>query len=417
MVLNVSASASVSVGTYQVTMRAAPGALSSTATIVTSLSVVVRPASSSNGNVLLDWSACDPPLWLAGQDGTGAWQRLQSVTGTFRFSVTTGRGGFAFVTGVEPLAVRYMTQSELTDRPIDMCPPNVPTKVVRGRGEHLGANQTWFYALGGGTASSTNFAPDFSIAGVRYGEQDLFGWTLFGTGYRGVVRRNVDIPDGQSLPESVNLLGPEAFAAAREAFTISGVVGSGESPKHTMNYLTGSASISNALYTSTAHGFGPAVFGVPPEQQESDDFHYLTVISAGSSSLRSTSVSFRAFQARTLALPPVIATPVLVQLSAPYKRLQASLGVLPAAYNGSVEFRYSDGRRSMSVTASNGYLGTGSAVLAVPDLSPVSEFSSPTVIPAAIGVSWSITLEGSADATSLCTEGRTSVQLRRSGVF
>ena len=308
-------------------------------------------------------------------------------------------------------------QKHRHDRPIDMSPPDVPTKIVRGRGEHLGANQTWFYAHGGGTASSTNFAPDFSIVGVGYGEQDFFGWTPFGTGYRGVVRRNVDIPDGQSLPESVNLLGPEAFAAAREAFTINGVGGAGESLRHTMAFRTGSACISNALYTSNGQGFGPAVFGVPLDQQESDDFHFLTVISAGSSSFRSTSVSFRALQTRTLALPPVITTPVLVQLSAPYKRLQASLGVLPTAYNGSVEFRYSDGRRSMSVTASNGYLSGGSVVLAVPDLSPVSEFSSPTIIAAATGVSWSITLEGSADATSLCTEGRSSVQLRRSGVF
>ena len=71
----------------------------------------------------------------------------------------------------------------------------------------------------------------------------------------------------------------------------------------------------------------------------------------------------------------------------------------------------------MSVTVSIGYLGAGSVVLAVPDLSPVSEFSSPILIPSSSGVSWSITLEGSADATSLCTEGRTSMQLRRSGVF
>ena len=204
-------------------------------------------------------------------------------------------------------------QKHRHDRPIDMSPPDVPTKIVRGRGEHLGANQTWFYAHGGGTASSTNFAPDFSIVGVGYGEQDFLGWTPFGTGYRGVVRRNVDIPDGQSLPESVNLLGPEAFAAAREAFTINGVGGAGESLRHTMAFRTGSACISNALYTSNGQGFGPAVFGVPLEQQESDDFHFLTVISAGSSSFRSTSVSFRVLQARTIALPPVITTPVLVQ--------------------------------------------------------------------------------------------------------
>jgi hypothetical protein len=314
-----------------------------------------------------------------------------------------------------PLTVRYLTQVELTARPIDMCPPVAGTKTVRGRADHTGQGQQWFYRLGGGSGSSTNATPNFAITGVLAGVHDFVAWSQLGGGFRALIRRDLNIPDGESLSESVDVIGPESFPVAHELFSVIGVVSAGESLTHSMAYLTRSDCTFNELYASGAHGFTPTVFGIPAAVQRPDDYHYLTVISAGASSYRSVSASFQAFQQRGMTLPPVINAPTMLALPGPYKRLQAAFGALPAAYNGTVELRYNDGVRTVLVQASNGYIAAPTVTITTPDLSGVAGFPIANAISPSATVLWNATLNGGAETVSLCTQNRTSVLGRRSG--
>ncbi|MBL0171987.1 MAG: hypothetical protein IPP90_14945 [Gemmatimonadaceae bacterium] len=413
--LDVSASADINAGTYTVALRAIPSALMPSAMRVAFVPVVVHPRSTSVGNVLLDWSKCETPEWVAGQDGSGPWLRLDPVAGTFRFTVTQPRGGFAYVATNAPLTVRYLSQAELTNRPIDMCPRDLTTKTVRGHANHPGSGPQWSYHLGGGSGFSTNTAPDFTISSVRPGVHDLVGWSQPGAGFRALLRRDLNIPDGESLTEPVDLLGPESVAVAREVLSIIGAVSGGESLTHSMAYLTRNACTASDLYASAPHGFAPNVYGIPALAQRADDFHLLTVVSSGITTYRSVSVSFHTLQPRTLTLPPVMNAPTMLVLPGPYKRLQASLGALSTVYNGTVELRYHDGARTVLVQASNGYLAGSTMTITTPDLSGVTGFPTANTISPSATVSWTVTVSGGDETASPCTENRTSVLARRLG--
>ena len=72
---------------------------------------VTPPA--SGALVLLDWSGCVAPTWVALQDGTGPWTRLTSSSATYVGSVASSVGGIAYVTDGN-VFVRYMMKAELS---------------------------------------------------------------------------------------------------------------------------------------------------------------------------------------------------------------------------------------------------------------------------------------------------------------
>ncbi|MEQ1692831.1 MAG: hypothetical protein ABMA00_16185 [Gemmatimonas sp.] len=414
VVLDISATVTALAGTHILALRAQPSLLTSSAVRVASVPVQVRAASTAAGNVLLDWSSCDAPAWVAGQDGSGPWLRLDPVSGTFRFSVTQGKGGFAYASPAQPLVVRYLTQSELTARPINMCPPTPGLKTIRGRAVHTDVAQQWLYLLGGGSGLSTFAASDFSIYNVRAGSHDLVAWSQPGGGFRALIRRDLNMANGDAL-DPVDLIGAESFAVLRNVFPISGVVGGGESVTHAITYLTRSECTVNELYVSGTQGFAPNVFGIPPNMQAASDYHHLTVISAGSNTYRAASASFHTFAPRSMVLPPVMNLPSLTSLSGPNKWVRASLGTVAAPYNGTVELFYGDGVRSVKVQASNAYLDGSPTTISTPDLSGVAGFPVSNLISQSTPVTWTVTLKGGDEAASLCTENRSSVLARRSG--
>src|SRR5437868_402176 len=58
--------------------------------------------------------ASDNPTWFAVQDGDGSWQRVTaSPSGSFDFTITSGKGGMAMVTPDDGLFVIYATTEEL----------------------------------------------------------------------------------------------------------------------------------------------------------------------------------------------------------------------------------------------------------------------------------------------------------------
>src|SRR5215216_1292347 len=117
--VTLSVAASVAPGIYPISVRGSATGLPD-ATVTIQLTVTAGTAA---GNVTIDLGACFPNkiLWIAGQDGTGAWTRLTGANDLYRFNVTSGKGGFAWVSdlnGTKTLHVRMLTQTELTASPL-----------------------------------------------------------------------------------------------------------------------------------------------------------------------------------------------------------------------------------------------------------------------------------------------------------
>ncbi len=373
--------------------------------------VTVRTPSAAS-TLVLDWSACTAPAWVAVQDGVGAWTQVVPTGGIATFLMTAPTGGYAWADG--NVNVRYATQAELTGAPISMCSsqPAAGTKFLTGFAVHSAVFETWSYSLGGGIGSSTMANPNFAITGIRNGVHDLivFGSAL-NFGLRAIIVRDMNPVSGSSLG-NIALGGADGTNAAFAGLTVPN--NGAETISHTMNYLTTGACEETLLYSSTSFGLN----GIPASLQRVDDFHELIVSSAGAGTVRTSSVVFHSLAARTVTLPTAVGAPAVTTVSgAAYKQLRASIGTIPSVYNGSSTLTYSQGARSMSVSASVAYTGSTGIVLTMPDFSAVSGWSASYALSSSASGNWAVVLDGSNGAAPRCTEGRTQVTSRRTGAY
>ena len=415
--LTVTATGAATPGVYPITIRAIPAGWPSGASQTITLGVTVRSLPTGSGNVLLDWSACVPPDWVAVQDGTGPWMQKIPDAGVVGFSVTSGKGGFAFVESGNTVGVRYLTQAELTAKTFDMCPPpsGVGPKTITGTGVHASLQEQFSYSLGGATAISTGASPNFSLVGVREGAHDLVAWgTTIGVfGLRGYLQRDLDLPNGASLG-TIDLTAVGSFTPVRPVLSV--IFNVGDQVSHSMSYLTTVACTVNPLYTGT-FGTTSVMSGVPASLQRADDYHLLTVTATGSGRTRVLTQVFRTMAARTVTLPALVGVPIVTAIPGGYKMLQATLGSIPTAYNGSLTFRYGLGTRSMSVTASVGYTGTSFVTLGMPDFSGVSGWPNASAIGPGEHGTWNMSLDGFTSTGPLCTENRSTIFFNQQGSF
>jgi hypothetical protein len=398
-------------GQYDVIVRATPDALGAGASRTATLRVSV--VSSSTGNVALDWSGCTAPDWVAGQDGAGPWTQVLPAGGLARFSVTSGRGGFAFALN-GAVTVRYLTQEELTAQTLAMCPPPVPTKRVFGTGAHAAAGETWHYRFGGASATSTGQFPSFTLHGVADGVHDLLAWgqSFLLTGQqRGFIRRDVDVADNGTL-DPVDLAGLESFQGFSASLTVTG--GAGQEPGGTfsssMSYLTSAACRINPL-----HDLG--LVGVPEARQRPNDFHMLTVRWRTAASNHVAHEVFRKIAPRTVALAAPTPAIAVAVLPGAYRRLSAALGQVVILYDDAATLHYESALRSMRVSASRGYAGSGNITLAMPDFSGVGGWLDAYGLPAGASGTWTVTLDGGGAHEPLCVENRRVIQATRVGTF
>src|SRR4029077_20881723 len=88
-----------------------------------------------------------------------------------------------------------------------------------------------------------------------------------------------------------------------------------------------------------------------------------------------------------------------------YKRLQAAY-TLPVDYEGTTSFGYNDGaNKSVSITATFGYLGGTAVTLALPDFSAVAAWDNSYAPGTGGTANW--TLFAASAFTSACSEGAT----------
>jgi uncharacterized membrane protein len=414
--ITTTASATAAPGQYAVTLRATPVGFPPSASQTAVLNVTVRAAPTGAGNVIIDWSTCSAPDWVAFQDGDGPWTEVVPTAGIARVTVSSATGAFAFVEGRSRTSVSYMTQAELTAGPVVLCPPKVPSKAVTGIAAHTSTSpaEQAIYSLGGGAGASTGAAPSFMISGVREGVHDLVGWLqTSASGTRGLLLRDVNLPDGGSLG-TVSWVDAGAFSPARAALTFLGFSGDA-SASHSMTYLTTSVCTPNPLYA----GFGGAMLGVPATLQRATDFHLATITAAttGNTRVRTASLSFHTLSDRTIALAAVTATPSVVGRTGSYKRLSATLGDIPGSYNRMMTLEYSDGGKTMKVTASASVAGNAAVTLTMPDFSGVAGWQNEFAPSAAATGTWAVTLDGGSSNGSLCAEDERRVSIQHRGAF
>lgn len=407
----------VAPGSYPVTIRAVPASWPAGASRTVVLTVTVRATPTGGGNVLLDWSGCAPPDWVAVQDGSGAWVQKASAAGVVSFTLTADKGGIAFVESGNSVVVRYHTRAELTAGTVEMCPPaQIPgPKTITGLGVHNGAGEVFTYSLGGAIASSSAASPSFALVGVRDGIHDLVGWgtTAGAFGLRGLLRRSIDLPHGGAL-DPVDLLGVGSFAPQRN--TLSVLLNQGDQVSHSMSYLTTALCTANPLY-SNGLGTTALMSGVPAPLQRPEDLHLVTVTASGFRRTRVATLAFHLMSGRSLVLPPLLTVPAVSTLPAGYKALQAVIGSMPAVYNGTVNFRYTAGTKAMSISASMGYIGSGAVVLAMPNFGAVSGWPNAAAIGTEESGTWNYSVDGSSGPGALCTELGTTVYNNLQGNF
>lgn len=411
--VSITASEGVTPGQYDVTIRGAPPGFPLNGSTPATVSVSVRAAPPGGGNVILDWSRCAAPNWVAYSDGSATWLQAPVASGVSRFTIASSRGGIAYVEGGSIVTVRFGLQAEFIDKPLDMCTAGIPTKNVTGSVSFGAQLDQMAFSMGGATASATGGSSSFTLVGVQDGPQDLVGWgqlALFGR--RGILRRDVNLPSGASLGV-LDPLGIEAFVPEPASMTLGGVA-QGDQTSHTMYYMTTPACVPNLLYQVTFS----SMLGVPSGIQRETDYHRVSFVATAGARQRTANLTFHTISNRSLTLPPVPSVPFVTPFAgAPYRRLQAFINTLAAAYNGMATLRYNDGSsRTMSVSASAGYVAAAGSTLAMPSFSGVSGWVNNYAIDANASGTWVVSLDGSTPGPT-CSDGKITYLTTQSGRF
>ena len=299
--------------TVIVTMGAPTNATLGATTVHT---LTVLASGGGSGNVTVDFSACpvaERPLWLAAQDGAGAWNTITGVGNVYQFNITSGRGGMAYVlvnTGDTTTTVQYMTQAEFTAGPIVFCGIVPAGKTISGTAAGITALDFTTISLGGGLALPNTGFPNFQITGVANGTHDLVGFrrSLIGAAEAAIIRRDQNIADGGSVG-TMDFNGVEAFVPATALITVGGL-GGGETIIAGMSYQVGASCTAATLSSGLIGGATFTASGIPGAQQRASDFHGISIsASLGSGALRSTTEYFHTLGARTVTLGAAMPAP------------------------------------------------------------------------------------------------------------
>jgi hypothetical protein len=394
----------------------------------TTVHTVTITGGGGGGNVTVSFAACpvaDRAVWFAAQDGAGAWTRVVGVSDVYTFNVASGTGGIAYVVlgagNISSVNVRYMTQAELTAGTLSFCGATAPVgRTISGTAAGLALTETASLALGGGAVQVNGFGSlAFQITDVSDGTHDLVGFRkdLVTPGSeRGLLRRDI-VVSGDASIGTVDFGGSESFPAASATITVGGL-GGGESVFQTMAYQVGASCEAATLVPFAAGGATFGTFGVPDGSQRLNDYHRLTITAAvGTTESRTVSESFHTLLARTVNLGTSLGSPTISSLGGPYKRLQASF-TLPLEYSSGSSFGYVDAStdKTVSLSASFGYFGGGSIVLALADYSGLAGWDSSWAPASASTGNWFASGSGSSPG-SACNEGHRAASASRGGTF
>ena len=362
-------------------------------------------------NVSVAYCAGLEPVWVAFQDGNGAWTRSLPTTsnGTvvFQTTITATRGGIATATpsgaGITFLHVFYGAPEELETlgytSPRFCGPPVVKTLL----GNVAGLDSNEFAIIRGGSDAQTlaHAGNEFELNVLPPGPQDILATRITRTNGRDtmtkiILRRGIDLADGATLPV-LDFTSAEAFVPATASVTLSGI-GVGGAAIST-RLITGGFNSTFGVVTGQDIGTARPYFALPEAQLLPGDLQVLNASGHGATpnSVRSASRFFHAVQDYTIGLGADVVPPDFRTVAtSPTLRLGARL-VNQSEYGRetSVSFQ-EDSTRFVSVSMTQNYaLQVGGTYdLVIPELTGVAGFEAAWALSPTNSLRWSATRIG-----------------------
>jgi len=434
--LVLSVAATVAAANYALTIQGSATGIT-TRTVALQLTVTSPPSGGNN----VEYQFCDPtavPAFFAFQDGTNAWQAVAPVTsGTvtkFGFNITQGRGGVLIVSqtaastvadvlragrslkvrehtatraglrdirrrgtagqsltstsrrslaDVYETTVSYATTAELAQDGSASCAQTVPTKTITGTVTGV-PNGSYGVASFGNTVRI--FEGGVSTNPVTFdvpsGPKDLVGSLITTPGAhpsRLIVFRNLNIPDGGSLPSAIDYNGPASRAPATATVTVNG--GSGDSLETFVDFITVNNEVGIWFELAKSPAATRPWAGFSANDMQSGDLHALIVFaSAPNEDFRVTGKYVVPVTNQTVAMGPALnATTLSLVTAGAYPRYRFQ-GTLPTEYDklAWIDVMPTNSGNTYSIVATSAYRTVaGSAVsydFTMPDVAGLPGF-------------------------------------------
>lgn len=409
--VTITAGAALAAGSYPIVVHGGSGAFDQTATI--NVTVVAKAA------VRLDYSQCaapSQPVWLAYQDGSGAWTAVTGTANVYSFGVASGTAALAAVTQNAAhtsysTTVQYLSRAELAAMTSICSTAAAIGKTVLGTTANVNSASNGSISMGGSNAGVSSVVTSYQLTYVASGLQDLFAYdrTAYFTLLAGdhiIVRRDQNIAAGGSEP-LIDFLSAEAVNPLTANLTISSTSNAGVF--QTTNILTGAGCTVNQLNQGTNSQLSPVeLFGIPASLQRSTDYYNVMLEQfSGGLDDRTMQASFHALTDRSVTMGAAVSPTVTAITGGAYMRGQAVLTLASDYQTASFYYYDNIGVHEEAITESAGFLSGNTAVtMLMPDLTAAGYSATWGPLPAATIVGWSVTASSTPPAT-MCAEGAT----------
>jgi|GEM_PF-1910859 len=385
--LTVSATAGLTPGDYSVTATGTGGDLEVTATIILTVT-----ASGGGGSVSIRFCPENGlPVWLAIQDGTTPWERVEEGDpGEYSFDFDTGKGGIAFVALDQDdhatIVVYYGSRDEITTFYNFPCSTD-PGKDLMSSFAGVAAGEVASVSLGGASASVVGGGPlNFMLQNVSTGPIDLIAslTASLSDGMGGfelapkrlIFRRSTNYAANSTFP-TIDFT-TEGIDPIRRNATVTNGLGHSLVLSSTYTTASNSAALLYADQTGATH-----YFGVDPSDQADGDLH-IVAVSANENVMtppirtRNVGIYQKVAEDLTIDLGPLISNvTVTFETTGPYVRPRMQFATQDeydrfwsASFGGFVS------GNSVQIAMFEGYEPGATFDRTLPDFSPLDGFDS-----------------------------------------
>ncbi len=428
-------------GSYPIVVTASgTGVANATATGT----LTVTATSSGGGNVTFNFcgGASDLPIWLAAQNGNGAWTQVTAgANNSYSFNIST-TGGVAYVTqnaaNDYDLTLIYGNRAELDGRGINACTTVNPTpRSVTGTVSGFGLTNSDQVSVSFGgavpTTAPTAAAPNFTINNVPAGVRDLLGSRsginlanpLAGfTPNKIFIKRGLNPANGGSVG-TVDFNGTDAFDPDSKTVTLGGLTaGEQTTAVATFNTANGGGLLLGFGLPGTSSTL--TYSAVPSSRTVAGDLHALAASAITSvnnipTAIRLVTTIFRDATNTTLNMGAVLSTPTISSTNGAYARLRAVLARQTDYQNlWLAGFTQASGgsTRSVSITMTEGYIGNAANFdAAIPDFSGVGGWQNVWGPLAGAATQWQVSANGFVIGSGQQAEGTQTRTASRFGTF